>query len=139
MSALMLMLLWAVRVSDTSLALLVVMALFNVMSPFCPLVPALPVVMVTLMPALSAFWIVATVMMAESAVVEMVEGGVPVTLLSGPVVWIVTLFGSSSHKPPLPFGALASATRVTSNMRLPEVSMLPPSPPKAPPRAAIFP
>ena len=121
MPALMVMLLWAVRVSDTSLALLVVMALFNVMSPLCPLVPALPVVMVTLMPLLSAAWIVATVMNEESLVV--VKFGLPVTLMSGPVVWIVTLFGSSSHKPPLPLGALASATWVTSSICLPEVSI----------------
>ena len=100
--------------------------------------PAL-VVMVTLVPALRAASIVATVTMAASPVVEMVPGGVPVTLLSGPVVWMVTLFGSSSHRPPVPWGALASAARVTSSMRLPEVSMRPPSPPQAPPRALILP
>ena len=135
--ALMLMLLWAVRVSDTSLALFVVMALFNVMSPLCALVPALPVVMVTLMPLFSAAWIVATVINDESLVV--VKFGLPVTLVSDPAVWIVTLFGSSNHKPPLPRGALASAACATSSMCLPEVSMLPPLPPSAPPRAAIFP
>ena len=54
MLPLRLMLLCAVKVSDTSLALLVVMALASVMSPACVFAPAVDVVMVTLMPAFSA-------------------------------------------------------------------------------------
>ena len=137
MSALILMLLCANSVSVALPPAVLLIELETVISPACA--PPALVVMVTLIPLLSADWIVATVMIAESPVVEMVPGGVPVTLKSGPVVWIVALLGSSSHKPPLPLGALASATCVTSSMRLPDVSILPPSPPSAPPRAAIFP
>ena len=139
MPALMLMLLWADSVRTASPPAVLLIAFETVISPFCALVPALPVVIVTLMPLLRADCIVATVMMAESLVVEIVAGGVPLTLVSDPKFRIVTLFGSSSHKPPLPLGALASATCVTSSICLPEVSIWPPSPPSTPPRAAIFP
>ena len=83
--------------------------------------------------------IVATVTMAASPVVEMVPGGVPVTLLSGPVVWMVTLFGSSSHRPALPRGLPASTEMPSTFNSWPEVSTRPPSPPSVPPRAEISP
>ena len=92
--------------------------------------------MVTLVPALSAASMVATVTMALSAVV--VKLGLPATLVSTPLV-MVTLLGSSSHMPPKPFGADASATCVTYSMRLPEVSMAPPLPLSSPPRATALP
>ena len=114
------MLLCAVKVSVASELGVVMIELATVMSP-ASLPPAL-VTIVTLMPLSSAVLIVLTVMMAESPVVEIVPGGEPVTLESGPVVWIRALFGSSSHWPPRPEGALASAGWDTSSMRLPEVS-----------------
>ena len=135
--ALTLMLLCADSVSVALPPAVLLMASATVMFPAS--VPPALVVMVTLVPALRAASIVATVTMAASPVVEMVPGGVPVTLVSDPMAWMVTLLGSSSHRPPLPTGALASAARVTSSMRLPEVSIRPPSPPQSPPRAEIMP
>ena len=140
--ALMAMLLCAESVSDTSVALVVLMALLIVMSPFCA--PPRLVVMVTLMPLFSAFSMVATVTTDESAVVVMLVVGGPLTMLTlaSAVVVIVTLFGSSSHCPALPpLSAPASANHPSAMSRccLPEVSMFPPSPPSAPPRAAILP
>ena len=142
MLALILMLLWAVSVSETSVALVVVMALLSVMSPACA--PPRLVVMVTLMPALSAACMVATVTTDESAVVVMlvVEGPLTTLTFASAVVLIVTLFGSSSHWPafpPLPAPASANQPSAMSRCCLPEVSIFPPSPPKAPPRAAILP
>ena len=104
MPALIVMLLCADRVSDTSVALLVLMALRRVISPSCA--PPAEVVMMTLMPLFKAVCMVLTVMMDESAPVLMVVVGGPLTIPrvgeSGPVVWMVTLLGSSSHSPALP-------------------------------------
>ena len=150
MPALRLMLLCAVKVSDTSVALLLVMALLRVMSPnWAP--PAL-VEMVTLIPAFSAAWMVATVTTEESAVVVMVVGDTPktpptrLTPVCGPAELIVTLFGSSSHCPALPrcspvppAPASANQPSVMVKTCLPEVSIAPPSPPWLPPRAATLP
>ena len=144
--ALRLMLLCALKVSDTSVALVVAMPLVKVMSPNCA--PPLLVVMVTLIPAFKAAWMVATVTTEESAVVVTLVGEPPntppttLTPACGPAVLMVTLFGSSSHNPALPpWPAPASANQPSAIVKvcLPEVSIAPPSPPFTPPRAATLP
>ena len=146
MPAFRLMLLCADKVSDTSVLLLLLMALLRVMSPNCA--PPALVEMVTLIPAFSAAWMVPTVTTEESAVVVMLVGDTPktppttLTPACGPTELIVTLFGSSSHKPALPsLPAPASANQpsVMVKVCLPEVSIAPPSPPWLPPRAATLP
>ena len=136
---LMVMLLCAVKVNVASAIGVVMIELATVMSPDSPLAPL--VVTVTFTPASRAATIVATAMREgvpvgsklKLALASVSAIRLPVALL------MVILVGSSSHWPPLPLGAPASAARVTSSMRLPEVSMSPPSPPSAPPRAAIRP
>ena len=52
---------------------------------------------------------------------------------------IVTSAGSSSHVPGLPLGAPAFTRRSDTSSQWPEVSIRPPSPPCAPPRAEMLP
>ena len=85
------------------------MAVATVMSPACD--PVLPVSTVTLVPRLSA-----AVMMATSIVESSAPGlkfGVCPSSVPVPD-WMVTLWGSSSHRPARPCGDDASAARVTS-------------------------
>src|SRR5688572_23541267 len=111
------MLLWATSVSDASPPAVLVIASFTVMLPAWLFAPAVPVVTVTLVPALSAVVMLPVVRMPLLAVV--VQFGLPVMFASGPVAWIVTLFGSSSHVPAIPFGALASTFPVALRICLP--------------------
>ena len=57
----------------------------------------------------------------------------------GPVEVIVTLYGSNNHSPEIPFGAEACASPNACRLFLDEVSIKPPLPPSAPPKAVIFP
>ena len=64
----------------------------------------------------------------------------PVLLVVAPVVMVTSVSGSNSQRPPLPFGAPAPPrTPVASRMWWPEVSIRPPFPPRAPPRAQMVP
>src|SRR5262249_22283749 len=80
---------------------------------------------------------VETVKIALSFVV--VQLGQLVIFVSGPVVWMVMLFGSSSHCPPAPRVAPASTTPTACRVSRPLVSTNPPLPPLMPPRAKIDP
>ena len=51
------------------------------------------------------------------------------------VLPMMTLYGSSSHSPARPETADASATMPVTSSQWPDVSMSPPLPPAAPPRA----
>ncbi|CAD6562219.1 hypothetical protein LMG28727_07688 [Paraburkholderia kirstenboschensis] len=88
-------------------------------------VPALAVVMVTSVPALSA------VLIAPLLTVAALVDGVNVPPLTASfalaAVLMVTLVGSMSHAPALPFGAAAETTPCTLRLR-PEVSTKPPLP-----------
>ncbi len=135
----MLMLFWADSVRVASPPAVLTMALERVMSPASPLFPL--VVTATLTPASSAATMVATAMrdgVPVGSKLKLGPASVSAIRLSAALLMVI-LVGSSNHKPPFPCGALASATRVTSRNRLPEVSTLPPRPPAAPPRAAMLP
>ena len=137
--ALILMLLCADSVNVALPPAVLTMAFEMVMSPTSPLFPL--VVTVTLTPASSAATMVATAMrdgVPVGSKLKLALASVSAIRLSVALLMMI-LVGSSSHNPPLPLGALASATLVTSKNRLPDVSILPPSPPSAPPRAAIRP
>ena len=106
MLLLRLMLLCAVRVRVASAPLVLLIAPLTLMSPACT--PPELVVTLTLVPAFSAVSMLAVLTMALSAVEAKL--GLPVTLASGPVAWMVMLLGSNSQVPPWPLGALAFGT-----------------------------
>ena len=135
--ALKVMSLDAFNVSVVAAPAVLAMALATVMLPNWPLVPALALVTVTEVPAFSAVWMLAVVTIALSLLDTKL--GLALTLVSLPPLWIVTLFGSSNHWPATPRGAAASASPVACRLSLLLVSMNPPSPPLAPPRADSVP
>ncbi len=99
--------------------------------------PMAAVVRLTLFPASSALWMVPTQMNAESPVV--VKSGPPLMLESKPEPSMYRSFGSINHSPGLPRGAVASMEAGRASIQPPDVSMKPPSPPCAPPRAENWP
>ena len=108
------------------------------MLPDWELPAASPVLMVTLVPALRAVLIVPA-LIVELEFADVKVWGFPLTSVPVPPMSIVISKGSSNQVPARPAGAEASAAWLTASSRLPEVSMKPPSPPSAPPRALKFP
>ena len=107
-----------------------------------PLVPLFAVVIVTSVPRFKAVVMVVRFTLAVLALELGVKtSGLPPLnvppLFTAPV--IVTSAGSSSHVPLLPFGALALMLMPNTSSQWPEVSIKPPSPPCAPPRAVMLP
>ena len=109
----------------------------QLMSPPCALLPPLPVLMVTLLPPSSAAAMVAVFKLAASSVV--LKLGPPVTLVSSTWSLMKMSFGSSNHCPARPRGASVATAGGRASSQPPEVSMKPPSPPAAPPRALRLP
>ena len=95
MLALTLMLRNAFSVNAASPPAVLLMGSATVMSPGSVLAPAAAVEMATLVPALSAVWMVPVVMIDPSFV--LLKFGLPVTLVSLPAACIVMSLGSSSH------------------------------------------
>ena len=94
----------------------------------------MPVEIVTLVPAFSRF-VMSVFRICESALVA-VQLPVPEELLGFVTeLEITTSYGSNSHCPESPLLALASPDAPMVDIQRPEVSILPPSPPSAPPRA----
>ena len=115
-----------------------VMGVSTVMSPL-PVPLVLAVVMVTLVPAVSAVTMSATFTLAVLALgfgVKTLPVMLP-PLVAAPV--IVTSAGSSSHRPARPLAADALTWTPATSSAWPEVSIRPPLPPCAPPRAVMLP
>ena len=113
-------------------------AVSTVMSPL-PVPPVLAVMMVTLLPAVSADTMSATFTLAVLALgsgVKTLPLRLP-PLVAAPVM--VTSAGSSSHRPAAPWGAEALTLIPATSSQWPEVSIRPPLPPCAPPRALMRP
>ena len=126
------MLLWALSVSVALVPAILLISLATVMSPAWALVPPVPVLMVTLVPAFNAAWIVPVVIIEPSLV--LVKSDVPLTLVSEPVDCMVISLGSINQLPPLvwtftPFRSTFAA----------DVSMNPPLSFEPSPRAEISP
>src|SRR5580692_12329590 len=100
--------------------------------------PSPPVVTDTLVPALSAASMVAVLRFEVATVPLGTQAGQPFMLEFAALV-MVTLAGSSSHVPDLPWGAAASAGVVTLSTPWLEVSINPPLPPWGPPFACTDP
>jgi hypothetical protein len=113
-------------------------AVSTVISPL-PVPPVLAVMMVTLLPAVSAVTISATFTLAVSALGFGVKT-LPTRLppLVGALV-IDTSAGSSNHRPAAPWAAEALTRMPATSSQWPEVSINPPLPPCVPPRALMWP
>ena len=105
-----------------------------------PAVPVLVVVIETSVPppASNAVLRAAASMVAEPTP-ESGEKTFAVKVAPVVPVPMVTSAGSSSQVPRVPFGALASILIPPTSSQWPEVSISPPAPPCAPPRAAMLP
>ncbi len=95
------------------------------------------VLMLTLLPASSAASIVEVRIVALLPMAK--KSGPPPMLLSPSVSLIVMSHGSSSHRPARPRAASVRTWAGRASSQPPEVSMKPPLPPKAPPRALSAP
>ena len=122
---------------DAGADLLQVTAESTVISPL-PSPLAFAVLIVTSVPAVRAV----TMSPTAAVAVEALAFGVKTPPANVPLVVaavIDTLAGSSSHVPLLPFGALALILIPGTSSQWPEVSIKPPSPDCAPPRALMLP
>ena len=110
----------------------------SVMSPL-PSLPALSlVVMVTLLLAFSAWLMVKVLRVAPSPLV-LKSGPAPMAKSPSTPLLISRSSGSISHWPARPAGAPVSTNFGRRSIQPPDVSMKPPSPPSAPPRALRLP
>ena len=118
----------ALSVSVASLVMAPV-TMLELTAMFPESVPAPAVEIVTFVPALNLDWIVVFRMVDALALplhvsVEPLVVNDPLTV----AVEMVTLYGSNSHWPGLPWGAEASPPELSASSWCPEVSIRPPSP-----------
>ena len=113
-----------------------VRALLRVISPFW--VPA-PSVLMTTLAVRSALAIVATLIVALSAVGVKTLGLPPLKAPLAVTAAMLTFAGSKSHRPPCPVTDEASAEPKACRLSFDEVSINPPFPPVAPPLAKSSP